>query len=70
MKADREFLKAIHVKPPEDEATEEIERRLAEHEAILLAALERDRAESIAAARGILWALLISMLVWIALWLA
>jgi hypothetical protein len=67
-RADEQFLRKLHIGDP---TPEEIEARLRlEYEAILITALERERAESIAAARGILWAMLSSLLVGVALWLS
>jgi hypothetical protein len=67
-RADEQFLRKLHIGGP---TPEEIEARLrTEYEARIVAMLERSRAESIAAARGILQALLCSLLVWMALWLS
>lgn len=68
-RADEQFLRKFHIVG--DPTPEEIEARLrAEYEAQIIAMLEREQAESNAAARGILRALLCSILVWIALWLS
>jgi hypothetical protein len=67
-RADEQFLRKLHIGGP---TQEEVEARLRlEYEAQIVAMLERSHAESMAAANGILRALLCTLLVWMALWLS